>query len=580
MSRYNQFTGFAGKLNVKGANTVEGRMVYNAANPTILSWVARCRLQAKESDLQVVTKHLNTDILRATWTWQFNAEVLDVEIFSVPTIQRSSEETLPKPEFADPVENKFSDEPIPEKPLVTDIEILEIQIENGLPPIPPQLIKTLVVLSADEYCVVYDMRSLKKGLGTQKPLIKNFKTTGNWLLPDETIVPRLRDYYFGDMNYDRYLAGRFRDTLPRCLQMTNSLAMGAVAVSGVSFSDGVFSHGSTYTVYQLKGGLKSNAPLRAKTNIGQIGCGGGFPALMATDNMIYACTQTFTLSAPDLVNNIPSQLEAYGDLDGYEYGSWLQDDFNVPEQIDVVPNFIASDGTPHYEIGTTYVVNQPSSGALLWFQNFPNTVWGKESSFSSPPGGPYTSSGKIVKPAFTQVGGVDVLTAEEIDVSSNITDFALNASITVGSFTSNRTGTWAHVHWVAVISVPYPPPGDFTFYSAGNAAEVTTFLGPSQGGYIIPTNSNPGSSYEVFNGFMQVSNGTHNLQGFVFHNTTWSGSGVLAKFPLVGGTYHFFLDEQDITSELASACETTADKIQYAFMDVPLYSAQTIKKDT
>jgi hypothetical protein len=578
VSRFNQFTGFAGKLNVKGTETVEGRMVYNAANPVILSWVARCRLQAKESGLQVVTKHLNTDILRATWTWQFNQEVLDVEVFSTPEVRKIIAEQQEKPTFADPVENKSSDEP-PELEEVLPAPLLEeIQIENGLPPIPPQLIKTLVVLSDNKYCVVYDMRSLEKGLSTQKPLIKNFETQGDWTLPDETLVPRLRDYYFGNMNYDRFQAGRFRDTLPYCLQMTNSLVMGPVAISGVSFSGGGFQQSGAYTVYRLKGGLKSNAQLRAKTNIGQIGCGGGFPALMATDNMIYACTQTFTLSDPDLVNNVPAQLELYGDLDGYEYGSWLQDDFGVPEQIDVVPNFIDRNGDPCYEIGTAFFVNQPSSGALLWFQNFPDTVWGKESDFISPPDAPTTSTGKVTKPKFSQIGGIDILEAEEIDVTSFDDGATAESTLTAGSFTSNRTGSWGHVHWAAIISVPYPPANEFTFYGGGDDPVVTTFLGPSAGPYIIPTNSNPGSSYEVFNGFMQVSNGEHNLQGFVFHSTSWSGFGFSAKFPLTGGQYYFYLDGQDATADLESACETSADKIQYAFMDVPLYSAVTIKK--
>lgn len=580
MSRYNQFTGFAGKLNVKGTDTVEGRMVFNAANPIILSWVARCRLQAKESGLQVVKKHLNTDILRAIWTWQFGAEILDIEIFSVPTTQQRVAEKQAKPEFADPVENKSEVEPPQLEELVTPIEIKEIQIENDLPPLPPQLIKTLVLLTDDRYCTVYDMRSLEKGLSTQKPLIKKFETQGDWTLPDETRIPRLRDYYFGNMNFDRFQAGRLRETLPYCLQMTNDADMGAVAISGVAFGGGIFSYSQNYVLYRLKAGLASNATLEALNNVGQIGCGGSFPALMATSNMIYACTETFVLSPSGTAPDITFTLEKYGALDGYSYGSWIQDDFNTPFAVPVVPNFIDSNGDPCYNIGSNVgVVNQPSSGATLWFQNFPNTVWGETATFSSPPGGPYSGAGIIVKPAFSQENGVDVLRAEDIDVAYNSVGSG-DDHLTVGSYSNSRTGAWAHVNWCAVISVPYPPAQDFTFYSAGDDAVVTTFLGPSVGGYIIPTNSNPGSSYEVFNGFMQVSNGEHNLQGFVFHSTTWSGSGFDAKFPLAGGDYYFYLDGVDATADLESVCETTADKIQFAFMDVPLYSAMTIKKAT
>lgn len=580
MSRYNQFTGFAGKLNVKGTDTVEGRMVYNAANPIILSWVARCRLQAKESGLQVVTKHLNTDILRAHWTWQFGAEILDIEIFSVPTTQERVEAMQPKPEFAEPIENKSEVEPILDEPLVPLIKIEEIQIENDLPPLPPQLIKTLVLLTDDKYCTVYDMRSLEKGLDTQKPLIEKFETQGDWTLPDETRIPRLRDYYFGGMNFDRFQGGRLREPWHYSLQMTNDTDMGPVAIAGVSFSGGVFSYSQNYVLYRLKAGLKSNATLEALHNVGQIGCAGSFPALMATSNMIYACTETFTLSPSGVEPDITFTLEKYGALDGYTYGDWIENDFGTPFSIPVVPNFIDSTGEPCYEVNSNVgVVSHPSTGADLWRQNYPDTVWGRTASFTSPVGGPYSGAGVLAKPAFTQENGVDVIRTEDIDTSWYSTG-ASNDLVTVGSYSSARTGSWAHIHFVSLISVPYPPPNDFTFYGAGDDAEITSFLGPSQSGYIIPTNSNPGSSYEVYTGSLQVSNGVHNLQGFVFHSTTWSGSGFDAKFPRAGGECYFFLDGQDFTTTLETACETTADKIQYAFMDVPLFSAQTIKKAT
>lgn len=560
MSRFNQFTGYAGKLDIKGAETVEGNMVLNAAMPIIASWVSQCRLQQKQSGLGYMRKYLNTSILKADWSWNNGGEVLSIEVFSTPVTSKAVAEQLPKPEFADPLEKKSEQDPIITEPSVTEEELEEVQIENGLPPLPPELVKCFVVLFNDTDAVVYDMRSLEKGIGTQKPLLKAQATQGEWKMPEpfEIQVKRLKDY-FGQAIYGGSNSNYWYYIQPYCLQMTNSEIMGPVAVAGVSFGGGIFSRSDTHCVYRLKSGFKSCQSLAAKHQVGQVGLNPGFPALNATDNMVYACSQTFTLSETGTLESYGSDVYGHdGDLSFY----------SVPDNYPVIPRFIDNNGEAHFDLSYNFGANLPSMGER-WltglFDTTPNDY--KLSLSVSGTGGSSTAA----YPVLTQVNKVDKLEAKMVDISFEFreTDLGGNTYYKYGPVPESAGSG------PGVFTVPYPPSeNDYTaVYYDGELTLHSTFLSADGSGWDArPSGSGPEAEH-VFLGFMQVSNGTYNLQGFALHSTSYDDGDHL--WPL--SDWYFYLDGTDFTSTMESITGAAAKDIQYAFMDVPFFSVQTIK---
>lgn len=563
MSRFNQFTGFAGKLDVKGASTVEGNMVLNAATPVITSWVAQCRLQQKQSGLAFMRKYLNTSVLRADWSWNNGGELLSIEVFSTPVTPQSVAQQLPKPEFADPIEDKPEPaDPVPPEVSITEMELEEVQIANDLPPIPPELVKCLVILFNDTDVVVYDMRSLDKDIATQKPLIKPKTTQGDWTLPLENTIEVKRLYdYFGQAINGGSNNNKWHYVQPYCLQMTNSLVMGPVAVAGVSFSGGIFSSSPNHHVYRLKAGLKSCTGLSAKHQVGQVGLNPGFPALNATDNMVYACSQTFTLSDT-------GALESYGD-DVYGHDGDLSF-YSVPENYPVIPRFIDSSGEAHFDLAYNFAWHLPSMGERWLTGLFDATPNDYKRSLSV---GSTSASSTAAYPVLTQESGVDVLTAKIINISYEFRETEL------GGNTYYSYGPLPEIAGTipGVFTVPYPPSeSEYTamYYDPGVPGHTltSTWLNADRSGWDLRSGLEPESEH-TFLGFMQVSNGEHNLQGYALHGLSHDTGTKL--WPL--DTWYFYFDGQDFTSTIESMTGTTADKIQYAFMDVPFYSVQTIK---
>lgn len=571
MSRYNQFTGFSGASRINGVEGSNEQEVLARVEPVINSWMARCRLLAQGSGLQVVVKHLNTPLFNATWSWQFGNETLTVNISPVAVNpQRVSPEEPDKPKQAEPIPPEKPEEPEPEIP--TPAEIEKIQIENDLPPIPPQLIKTLVILYDDEYFVVYDMRSIEKGLGTQKPLIKNAKSQGNWALPDHCIVRRIRDYYFGNMVYARYAAGSGDFPVHQCLQMTNNKDMGAVSVASVSFAGGSFSRAGTFQVYRLRSGLKSINSTSLQTCIGMVGSI-PFPALNANATTVWANRHEFKLN--DETKNLEMSNEnAWPEIASYD----ITTDFNLPEQIDISPNFIDSNGKAYFDSGWAEMVIMPCMGSTFLYAAY--SVDNPMNYAATGTGGGLTNHMNIAK--FTQVDGIDVLTQEKIDVTSSMGGaFDYDWTVNVLDYSS----TWPDIPadligpHVGLSLVPYHESGISAYYSPRSNEHgdryIKSVFGPEQ-------NSDPGLSYsqavlcfdEIYTPLMHVSNGEHVISGFNIHNPSY-GSGGMSSWAL--GDNYFFLDGTDVTAELETICGTTRDKIQIIFMDVPLYSAQTIK---
>ena len=570
MSRFNQFTGFAGTSKINGADGDNEQQVLSRVEPIINSWVAHCRLLAQGSGLAVVVKHLNNPLFTATWAWRSGQEALIVNIAPVPVRpEKPTPEEPFKPKQDDPIPPEKPDEPEPDIP--TPAEIEKVQIENDLPPLPPQLIKTLVILYDDEYFVVYDMRSLKKGLGTQKPLIKNSKSQGSWPLPDHTRVRRIRDYYFGDMVYARYGAGNGDFPVHQCLQMTNNKDMGAISLASVSFGGGVFSMAGTFQLYRLRSGLKSINSTTLQTNIGMVGSI-PFPALNANDTTVWANRHEFKLNTETRDLEMSNE-NAWPEVSSYD----ITGDFNLPEQIDLSPNFIDNDGKAYFDTGWAEMVVMPTMGSEFLY-----AAYGVDNPLAYAHSGSddyLTNHMNIAK--FSQVDGIDKLEKEKIDVTSSMGgEFDFDWTVTVLDYSSTWPDIPADLHgpYVGVAIAPYHSSGVAAYYSPrsnehGDRHLETTF-GPS-------SNSDPGSSYsqawpcfcEIYTPLMHVSNGEHVISGFNIHNPTYgsiSGSWAL-------GDNYFFLDGSDATAEFESICGTTKDKIQIMFMDVPLTSAMTIK---
>lgn len=559
MSRYNQFAGSSSKLNLTGTDTPEGQAVYDAANPIILSWVAQCRLAQQQSGLGFFQKHLNTKILKATWMWNNGSEVLDVEVFSNPEVRELAKPLLEQPKEPEVIENKFEPEydiPIPPEVLV---EIEEIQIENGLPPIPPELIKCFVVLYNDTDCVVYDMRSFEKGLGTQKPLIKNFTTQGDWALVPNVTVQRLRNYFGSainggtSQNYWDYV-------LPWTLQMTNSLEMGPCAVASVNFANGKFSGGG-YSVYRLKSGFKANATLDGDDQIGQVGLGCGFPALNATDNMIFANTSTFTVSED-------GQLSMSGS-DVYGHDSDLASTYSVPST-PLIPRFIDENGEAYFDLAYNFANHVPSMGER-WLTGLFDAIPNDFKRALSVGGG--SGSSTAAYPVLTQENGVDILRAKILEIGFEVraSEFGSGTWYMYSGFPeSSGIAPW-------VITVPYPgSESDYTiaFYNGGYKLESSIFTEANEDGWTARSGGTGPEGEHMFTGFMQVSNGTYNLQGFATHATSYDEGDRV--WPI--DAHHFYLDGTNFTSTMESITGAAAENIQYAFMDVPLYSVQTIKR--
>ena len=570
MSRFNQFTGSAGALKVSGSDTPEGQAVLARVEPLVNSWVARCRLLAKGSGMNYIAKHLNTPLVSATWMWNSGNETLTVQVF--PTFDKpvpSPEAPPPEPK-EEPFEPPGHPEP-PEPDMPTPVQIKEIQIENELPPLPPQLIKTLVVLFDNEYFVVYDMRSLEKGLGRQKPLIKVSKSQGNWALPGHVLVRRLRDYYFGNMNHSRYAASRADFPVHQCLQMTNNLDMGAISAASVSFSGGVFAYATTFQLYRLKSGLKSTNSLSLQTCIGDVGAT-AFPALNANATTVWACREEFTLN-DDTKNLELSGSDIWTDINSFD----IESDFNLPNPIKISPNFIDNDGKAYFDIGWPEGEIMPSMGAFLYcgYSSDPDTPFNYSFSVDGLGG----VSGFVNLAKFTQTGGVDKLEQVKTQITSSMGgDFNYDWTVSINSYSA----TWPSIPsdlvapYLGIALVPYHESGAAAYYSPrGNGdRHLETSFGPEQ-------NADPGPFYstawpcfwEAYTPLMHVSNGEHVISAFNIHEAAYNGS--TGSWDL--GTNYFFLNGTDFTAELETACETTKDKIQVIFMDVPLYSAQTIK---
>lgn len=565
MSRFNQFTGFSGKSNVKGTNTPEGQVVFNAAQPIILSWVAQCRLQQKQSGLAYMRKYLNNAILKADWTWNNGGEILDVEIYSNAEVRELARPVLEQPKPAEPIEDKFNPEFEPPIPPEVLNKFEEIQLENGLIPLPPEVITCFVVLYNKTDCVVYDMRSLKKGLGNQKPLMENFKTQGDWTIPVEhVIVTRLRDYFGqaiwggSNQNYWDYIR-------PYTLQMKNSAIMGPCAVATVSFSGGVFSYATGYAVYRLKSGLKTSQSIGGIHYIGQVGYNAGFPALNATDNMVYANAAQYTLTAEGTL--------ALSSADAYGHNGDLASTYSVPST-PIIPRFIDETGEAHFDLAYNFGAHIPCMGER-WltglFDAIPNdfkralTV------------GPTSASSTAAYPVLTQENGIDILRAKILDIQSEFRegDLGGNTYYNYGSFPESAGAG------PGVFTVPYPPSeNDYTIAynpSGGGTQLTSTFLSADMSGWDGRPIFGNGPEYDhMFHGFMQVSNGTYNLQGYAMNGTSYDTGTHL--WPL--DTYKFYLDGTDFTSTMESITGATAEDIDHAFMDVPLLSAQSIKKFT
>lgn len=556
MSRYDQFGGHSGSLRVFGSDTPEGAQLFAAVSPRILSWLAQQRLNVADKEIGYYRKVLNDPKFEADWRWNNKQEILRITL---------------RPEFPVPEEKPTK------APVVTVFE--KIQIENQLPPIPPQFIKTFVILFDDDSFVVYDMRSFEKNFVNQKPLIGPSRSQGSWEMPSHVQVGRLRDYYFGAMNFARYAQSIADFPVPKTLQMTNSLEMGPVAIASVSFSGGVFSNAGTLQLYRFKKqGLKSTNSLSQFSQVGDVGAAGGFPALMATDTNVYACSQLFQLDADG------KDLEEVGDDIWTEVSTYdIVGDYNLPVPIKLSPNYIDSGLTAHFDVGSFGGVEiVPSLGSAIYSNGSsgPDTPFSGTYSISHGTGDEYTLTDHTDIPVFSQVGGIDRIDTVNITWTQHITDAPdYDATTTFQSFSAVWPDTPSDLiaPYIGVAILPYPPSGQAAAYYAPRDTGSGDRMLTTMFGQTVAFDPGPGYSeawpcfYETFTPIMQVSNGKYNLQGFIIHNTTYDGY----TWPLQ--TWYFYLDGVDFTSRIAALCETTANKIQYAFMDVPLFSAQTIK---
>ena len=564
MSRYNQFVGQSGAQKINGADTTEGAQVLARVTPQINSWVARCRLLAQSSGLGYFARSLNTSVFDADWMWNNGNELLRVDVkSSKEQAEEKVEKRIERKEEFEPYKEQ-PEEFTEEKPVFDEIKVQEVQVENGLIPVQPQLIKCLVILYDNTDCVVYDMRSIEKGLDNQKPLIPNFKTQGNWEIPvPHVTVRRLRDYFGqainggSNSNYWDYLSHY-------CLQMKNSLVMGSCAVATVTFSGGIFSGSGSYGVYRMQAGLKSCQTIGGPYYIGQVGLNSGFPALNATDNMLFANSVKFTL-------NDVGGLE-FAESDAYGHDGDLASQYSVPST-PLIPRFIDSNGEAYFDLAYNWAYLLPSMGERWLTDLFSPTLNDFKRAFSA---GETSGTTTIAYPVLTQENGIDVLRAKIIDAAYELRESEFGANTWYTSSLGSFEGEGAPY---GLFTVPYPPTDhDYTVsYNDGGVTTLeSTFLAADKSNFDIrPAPQSPGPEHEhTFLGTMQVSNGEHNLQAYVVHGSSYDD--VNKGWPLE--SWHIYLNGNDITSTMESITGASAKDIQIVFMDVPLYSAETIKR--
>lgn len=529
---------------MNGASDPNGAALLHIVEPIILSWVAHCRQLARIGGLAVNFKYLSHRHFSAAWQMLYGREILNVTVYPPPSVTPEIAQELikepPVESFAPPTPPAVEE---PETPAPPEVPVHEDSVT------PPEVSQTyLLVLFDNNKIMAIDMAMLKN-LAKAKPFVgpKELEHS-NWVMPSNNKFKTV------GLSHGYRSDGSKIPVLPNTLQMTNSHTMGPVAIAGIEISGGVITSSEMFNVFRLQLGFDDSFPLSSYSHIGNVGFNGGFPSLMATDNMVYACNYRFTIEKGKL--SLDSD-DAWGYKDtlvsNYGYLGSYPEPFH--------PNFIDSSLVPYFdgESGNTY--NSPALGAL-WFPSPPDDV---------------LRHGTLFAPSLDQSSGLDVIRAQEVTASDDIAPFdGYGYPVTMHyaeyniSFVQEASVNNGRVQFDGVaFIVPYSVNNKHNYYVAGGVSELHTQFGQNRTGY----NFNPGVDgliqraygWEVFNGIMQVSNGRHNLQGYVIHDTSYS-PGDDTWLP---SEYFFYLDGEDVTAALASLCDTTPDKIQYAFMDVP-----------
>lgn len=568
MSRYNTYSGQASSWKINGASDPSGAALLQLVEPIILSWVAHCRQLAALSGLDVNFKYLTHRYFSAAWQMLHGSEVLNVTVYPPPEITPEvAKEIVKEPpveSFTPPTPPSVEE---PETPPPPEPEEHKDEIT---PPVTED--KYFLVLFDNNKIMALHMGSLGN-LTDVKPVIgpKELKHS-NWTLPGRNtiIAPHFWGGLPGVLEYPERLP-----VFPFTLQMTNSKKMGPVAIASISIDAGVIANADVFNVFRLYAGFSGSAALEMPAHI-SVGQHGGFPALMSTDNMIYACTETFTVEKGKLVQSARN-VWGKGDL--------LQTMYHLDTSVPFSPNFIDSDLRPHFDAtgvdggdGSFYMALYPALGGGAGF----NSTYGIGGA-AVYPDVCATNGEPQYHPELQQVDGVDVLRAVPVvgsrtggDVIWVPDDTWLGGHSevtpeidTYGTFTivnPNGLDYWKYGASYMFI-VPYMTSSSFTYFDGGSGSQLMTQFGTSFGLDIV---DNKPSGFDIHDGFMQVSNGHHNLQGFCVHGQ-FDGD----IWPIEH--YFFYLNGKDITSDLAGLCGTTPDKIQYAFMDVPLDAVKGLK---
>lgn len=344
---------------------------------------------------------------------------------------------------------------------------------------------------------------------------------------------------------------------PHTIQMKNEADVGSPAVSMLKIRDNVVELGEVFQLHQPTNGLESVDTL-APCDIGILA-----PSLMSGNGLIYTGVQAFDPVTLLSVND-DVWAQAYSAMDYYGF-----------------PGYIDSDLRAYFSLrisnGSTTSANFRDA-----YQGIPDESGGFEITFRVAVGGGRTDIGSIgtepptdvtsdfPRAVFRQETGLDYVDTHLASVNWTGGDSATNAIVYYDGTLLQDTNEY-------VQDIPITPVVTFNFpYQWGTSFSELSFARGSppllQTGYGFTYNAvvNPfGGTDDNFRGTAQVSNGLHYLQGYIAHTDDTAFGGTLIEA-------RYFMDGVDCTEALAGACGCPADKLEFFFMDVPLWRAQVL----